>query len=121
MQAINPLLGTFPCRCDVVRSLQQSKLDRPGPDGNPRIFSIIGEDNVEKNIYLTKDHHTKEYLVIVMKPSPAICYVPHRYDNVKRIVEGNFIVKFYFKSYENAIEFVVSLPFYHHEFDKHQT
>lgn len=118
MQAKKVFFATFPCRCDVIRYLSQSKLDSLGPDGNPRIFSIVGENNVEKNIYLTRDTRTDEYVVIVMKPSPAVSYVRHRYDKVKRIAENNFMSKFYFNKFDNAIEFLVALPFYHHEFDK---
>lgn len=118
MQAKKVFFSTFPCRCDVIRSLSQNKLDSFGPDGNPRIFSIVGKNNVEKNIYLTRDTRTDEYVVIVMKQSPAVSYVRHRYDKVKRIVENNFMSKFYFNKFDNAIEFLVALPFYHHEFDR---
>ena len=118
MQAMKPLHETFPCRYDVIRAIQQTKLDSLGPDGNPRIFSIIEQNNMEKNIYFTKDTSTGEYVVIIMKQSPSVRYVRHHYDRIKRVVENNFAVKFYFNKFNNAIEFLVAIPFYHHEFDK---
>lgn len=103
------------CHWDAVRFVSEKNLEKS--DGTFFTLSVTIQNKLELMIFLGRDEETNScYEVKIYKSKPNDKYIPNKDDEVKGWEENDEYATFSFEEYEQARNFVETLPYRHPEY-----
>lgn len=84
------------CHFDLLRFIPEESLTHDGENLTISLIDDYSGVNYELMIFLEKDVTNSCFEVRVYKSDPAIKYIPHEYDKVKRYEDNDEYATFFF-------------------------